>query len=72
LEKHHPWLVQKAAYLAMHMLPTKSCLIEKVCGEDPETKAKAVVTFSQAIKAMKVVFQQTDKCYKENNLLNLP
>ncbi len=72
LEKHHPWLVQKAALLAMHMLPTKDGLLVRVCGDDPEEKAKAVQVFHQAIKAMKVVYDLTNKIYKENNVLDLP
>ena len=58
--------------LAMHMLPTKEGLVVKVCGDDPTTQEKAVQTFNQAIKAMKVVYEESDKVYKENNLLNLP
>ena len=72
LEKHHPWLVQKAAYLAMHMLPTKDALLVRVCGDDPEEKTKAVSVFHQAINAMKTVYEQSNKIYKDNNVLDLP
>jgi len=32
LKKHHPWMVQKAALLAMHTLPLKKLLLEKISG----------------------------------------
>ena len=34
LMKHHVWVVQKAALLAMHMLPLKRGLLEKLCGKE--------------------------------------
>ena len=64
--------MQKAAYLAMHMLPTKAGLVVKVCGIEKEKQAKALHTFNLAIKAMKVVFEKTEKIYKENNVVDLP
>lgn len=72
LEKYHPWIVQKAALLAMHMLPNKEGLIVKVCGADPKKQEKGVQNFNQAIKAMKVVYEQTEKIYHENKLTDLP
>ena len=64
--------MQKAAYLAMHMLPTKDGLLVRVCGDDPDEKAKAVQVFYQAIEAMKVVYELTDKIYRDNNVIDLP
>ena len=72
LEKYHPWIVQKAALLAMHMLPTKEGLLVKVCGDNAENQEKAIQNFNQAIKAMKVVYDETDHIYKENGLIDLP
>lgn len=72
LNKYHPWIVQKAALLAMHILPTKEGLILKVCGDNPEKQDRAVHTFNQAIKAMKAVYEKTEDIYRQYNLLDLP
>jgi hypothetical protein len=72
LEKYHPWIVQKASLLAMHMLPTREGLLVKVCGDNLENQEKAIENFNHAIKAMKVVYDETDKIYKENGLTDLP
>lgn len=56
----------------MHMLPTKDGLLVRVCGDDPDEKAKAVQVFFQAIEAMKVVYELTDKIYRDNNVIDLP
>ena len=74
LIKFHPWVVQKAALLAMHMLPTKEGLIHKICEDahnEEEYKA-AADTLKAAVKAMKAVYDKTQEEYKEKELLALP
>lgn len=72
LQKHHPWVVQKAALLAMNLLPTKAGLIEKICGSDEEKIKRAEQALPSAVKAMKSVYDQTEAVYKEYELLTLP
>ena len=73
LIKYHPWVVQKAAMMAMHMLPTKEGLIKKIGDiQDEETLTKATETLNGAVNAMKKVHEVTQELYSEKDLLNLP
>lgn len=72
LQKFHPWVVQKAALLAMHMLPTKQGLLQKISAESEAEQKKAKETLSLAVAAMKDVYDRTNAIYKEKNLLDLP
>lgn len=73
LMKYHPWVVQKAAQLAMHMLPTKEGLIQKICDvEDLEATKKAAETLEKAVIIMKQVYEVCQELYAEKDLLALP
>jgi len=72
LQKFHPWVVQKAALLAMNLLPTKAGLIEKICGEDEAKIKRAHEALPAAVKAMQSVYKKTEEVYLEFELLNLP
>ena len=73
LMKFHPWVVQKAAMMAMHMLPTKEGLIQKICDAPDEDKIKEVAkTLEEAVQAMQKVYEITQELYKEKDLLSLP
>jgi len=72
LQKFHPWVVQKAALLAMNLLPTKAGLIEKICGDDEVKIARAVEALPAAVKAMQATYKKTEEVYLEFELLNLP
>ncbi|TRY73678.1 hypothetical protein TCAL_10163 [Tigriopus californicus] len=72
LIKYHPWVVQKAALMAMHMLPTKIDLIRNICEETDEAIAHATETLIKAVKAMDEVFNKTQEIYQAQNLLDLP
>ena len=72
LMKYHPWVVQKAALVAMHMLPTKEGLILKICDNSEEAYQKALKTLKEAVSAMDAVYDKTQEVYKENGLLELP
>merc|ERR1712080_257561 len=73
LMKYHPWVVQKAAKLAMGLLPTKKGLIDKlVPSGDPEEIKKAIEDLPRAVEAMKKVYSATQVFYKEKNLLDIP
>jgi hypothetical protein len=45
LAVHHPWVVQKAAKLAMNLLPTKSGLVLKGTGTSTDTKTTGTIEF---------------------------
>ncbi len=72
LSRYHPWVVQKAAMLAMNMLPTRKGLIQKICGESEEEYQEAVRVLPEAVKAMQAVYNQTQKLYEEHKLLDIP
>ena len=71
--KFHPWVVQKAATMAMNLLPTKNGLIQKLCDpDDEEAIKKASETLLECVTAMQKVYDITQELYKEKDLLNLP
>eukprot|EP00092_Neocalanus_flemingeri_P052593 GFUD01061547.1.p1 GENE.GFUD01061547.1~~GFUD01061547.1.p1 ORF type:complete len:136 (+),score=39.86 GFUD01061547.1:339-746(+) len=73
LMKYHPWVVQKAAKLAMGLLPTKKGLVAKVCPDGNEAALKkAHEDFPKAVSAMRGVYEATQVFYKDNNLLEIP
>ena len=63
----------KAAQLAMHMLPTKEGLIQKIYEvEDEETTKKAAETLANSVTVMKQVYDVTQELYTQKELLALP
>jgi len=73
LMKYHPWVVQKAAKLAMKLLPTKEGLILKVHPEGTEEGIKKTLEdFPKAVTAMRVAYDAMQVYYQENNLLDIP
>lgn len=73
LMKYHPWVVQKAAKLAMGLLPTKKGLVEKICPSgDPEEMEKVNALLKKAIDAMQKVYDVCQEFYKEKDLLEIP
>ena len=74
LMKYHPWVVQKAATLAMHMLPYKKGLLEKVCGKEfgTEEYKNAEEILPLGVKVMEEVYAKTNEIYVQYNILNLP
>ena len=72
LHKYHPWVVQKAATMGMHMLPTKEGLIQKICGEDKEALREAERVLPLAVQAMTKVYDLAQSSYEQHQLLDLP
>ena len=74
LMKHHMWVVQKAALLAMHMLPFKRGLLEKVCGKEfgSEEYKRAEEILPVGVKVMEEVYAKTNEVYVQYDILNLP
>merc|ERR1712106_182237 len=62
LMKYHPWVVQKAASMAMNLLPTKLGLIQKFCDpEDEEAIKQATITLRESVVAMNKVYEATQE-----------
>ena len=89
LMKYHPWVVQvlsisywydentvlhqKAAKLAMKLLPTKGGLILKVHPEGSEEGIKKTLeNFPKAVTAMRAAYDALHVHYEEKDLLNIP
>ena len=72
LMKFHPWVVQKAALVAMHMLPTREGLIQKICQNDEEKYKRALETLPKTVEAMDKVYDMTNEIYAKHGLLELP
>jgi len=73
LMKYHPWVVQKAAKLAMKLLPTKGGLILKVHPEGSEEGIKKTLeNFPKAVSAMRAAYDAMHVHYEEKNLLDIP
>jgi len=75
LQKHHIWAIQKAAKLAMALLPTKGGLVLKVCPEaasDESLMKKVEADFIAAVNSMKKVFETSQALYESHELLNIP
>merc|ERR1712098_943219 len=71
--KYHPWVVQKAAKVAMKLLPTKGGLILKVHPEgSQEGIKKTLEDFPKAVSAMRVAYDSLQKYYQEKDLLDIP
>lgn len=71
LGKYHPWIIQKAALMAMYALPTKNGLLNRI--KDPnETEEFYADLLPKAVSAMKEVYNRTQKYYQDHNLLELP
>ena len=66
-------MLQKAAKLAMGMVPTKKGLIQKVVPDyDPAKVEAAKILFIQAVEEMRKSYDATQVFYKEHNLLDIP
>jgi len=73
LMKYHPWVVQKAAKMAMGLLPNKKGLILKVCPDgDPEKIKQAYLDFPKAVSSMQKAYDKMHKFYSDKNLLDIP
>ncbi|XP_023341765.1 ceramide-1-phosphate transfer protein [Eurytemora carolleeae] len=72
LMKYHPWVVQKAAKVAMNLLPTKKALVLKIApsGEQEEIN-KAYAEFPNAVSSMERAYDVIDKLIEQYNLQSL-
>lgn len=71
LAQHHPWIIQKAAIMAMYALPNKDGLLVRIkLPHEPEELYSELL--SKTVVAMKEVFFRTQKFYEDHDLLRLP
>lgn len=68
LAKHHPWLIQKMAALAVYTLPQQRDLIELMCHQPYD---EVLVLLRNVCDAGQPVYLIVQKFYKEANLLDL-
>lgn len=68
LAQFHPWLIRKGATLAMHTLPTRDLLLEKVCVE----ASTAIRLLPEMLSAAREVYDRTQQLYTKFDLHALP
>jgi len=72
LMKFHPWVVQKAAKIAMNLLPTRNGLVQKVApAGDPESLDKAWKEFPGAVESMRLAYDEVELLCQKHNLQSL-
>lgn len=72
LMKYHPWVVQKAAKVAMNLLPTKKGLILKVAPSgDKDCVEQAYKEFPGAVDSMRVAYDKVEVLCQKYNLQSL-
>ncbi|XP_050591874.1 ceramide-1-phosphate transfer protein [Bombus affinis] len=69
LAKHHPWVVRKAAVVAMYTMPTRELLFRKVCGTDVQ---RNVDVLPKMLEVTTDVFNRTHNLYDVHQLHSLP
>ncbi|XP_015597755.1 ceramide-1-phosphate transfer protein isoform X2 [Cephus cinctus] len=69
LAKHHPWIIKKAAVVAMYTMPTREILLKKVCGDNVQ---RNVDVMPKMLQVTADVFLRTDNLYETYQLHTLP
>lgn len=69
LAKHHPWVIRKAAIVAMYTMPTRESLFKKVCGENVQ---RNIDVLPKMLEVTADVFNRTDRIYETYQLHTLP
>ncbi|KAJ4439379.1 hypothetical protein ANN_07501 [Periplaneta americana] len=70
LAQFHPWLIRKGAIVAMHALPTRGGLLQKICR--PEEVQHTIDLLPKMLQITAEAYDRTHKCYTDNNLHGLP
>lgn len=68
LARHHPWVVRKAANVAMYTLPVQQELLKRVCHDVP----RSIEILPEMLNSARIVYERIDMLYTKNNLSNLP
>ncbi|CAD1473025.1 unnamed protein product [Heterotrigona itama] len=69
LAKHHPWVIRKAAVVAMYTMPTRELLFKKVCGTDIQ---RNVDVLPKMLEVTADIFNRTHNLYDIHQLHSLP
>lgn len=69
LAKHHPWVVRKAAVVAMYTMPTRELLFKKVCGANVQ---RNIDVLPKMLEITADVFDRTHNLYEKHQLHSLP
>ncbi|XP_043505651.1 ceramide-1-phosphate transfer protein [Polistes fuscatus] len=69
LAKHHPWVIRKAAIVAMYTMPTRELLFKKVCGANVQ---RNVDILPKMLEVTADVFNRTHNLYELHQLHTLP
>ncbi|XP_020284153.1 ceramide-1-phosphate transfer protein [Pseudomyrmex gracilis] len=69
LAKHHPWVVRKAAIVAMYTMPTRENLFKKVCGDNIQ---RNIDVLPKMLEVTADVFNRTHTIYETYKLHDLP
>ncbi|XP_031832716.1 ceramide-1-phosphate transfer protein [Nomia melanderi] len=69
LAKHHPWVIRKAAMVAMYTMPTRELLFKKVCGSEVQ---RNVDVLPKMLEVTADVFNRTHTIYEVHQLHALP
>ncbi|KAM0735346.1 Ceramide-1-phosphate transfer protein [Formica fusca] len=69
LAKHHPWVIRKAAIVAMYAMPNREALLRKVCGENIQ---RNIDVLPKMLEVTADVFNRTDIIYESYQLHALP
>nr|XP_003702820.1 PREDICTED: ceramide-1-phosphate transfer protein [Megachile rotundata] len=69
LAKHHPWVIRKAAVVAMYTMPTRELLFKKVCGANVQ---RNVDVLPKMLEVTADVFNRTHNLYEVHQLHSLP
>ncbi|KYM99540.1 PREDICTED: ceramide-1-phosphate transfer protein [Cyphomyrmex costatus] len=69
LAKHHPWMIRKAAIVAMYTMPSREVLFKKVCGENVQ---RNIDVLPKMLEVTADVFNRTDIIYETYQLHALP
>ncbi len=69
LAHHHTWLIRKAVGLAVHTLPTRDVLLQRMgyCSADTAT-----TTLKEMTRHMHQVYDTVQEQYSQNDILDLP
>lgn len=69
LAKYHPWVIRKAAIVAMYAMPNREALLKKVCGENVQ---RNIDILPKMLEITADVYNRTDSIYETYQLHALP
>ncbi|KAF6036241.1 GLTPD1 [Bugula neritina] len=71
LGKFHPWIVRKAATLAMYSLPVRGSLLQRIDSSEG-SEERVVQILKDITKSGKLIYDSVDSLYTKEKLHDLP